>query len=216
MTVKQSVLAEIERAGLVAVARTESAQSAIPLVGALLDGGVRVVEFTLSHRSALASLEQAAAHWGEAAVLGMGTVLDAESARQAILAGARFIVSPCLSLPVIEVCRRYSVPVFPGVLTPTEIVAAWQAGADVLKLFPASAFGPRYLGELKGPFPQMRFMPTGGIGAENLGEYLKAGAVAVGIGSQLVAPALVRAGDWAAITARARTLAEAVAAVREG
>lgn len=211
-----NVVDQIARTGLVAVARTESANSAIPLVGALLAGGVNIVEFTLSHRSALGSLEQAADHWGEQALLGMGTVLDPESARSAILAGARFIVSPSLNVGVIEMCRRYSIPVFPGALTPTEIVNAWQAGADVVKIFPASVVGPRYLRELKGPFPSMRFMPTGGIGADNLGDYLQAGAVAVGIGSNLVSPALVQAGDWTTITARARTLVETVAAARKG
>lgn len=201
-----SILTKIVDAGLVAVARITDAEDAVPLVGALLAGGISNVEFTLSHRNGLACLERAREHWGERATIGMGTVLDPESARSSILAGAQFVVTPSLNTAVIQMCRRYSVPVVPGALTPTEIVTAWEAGADVVKVFPASAFGPRYLRELNGPLPQIKLMPSGGVGPDNIADYLSAGAVAVSVGGSLVAPALVQSKNWDEITERARQL----------
>jgi 2-dehydro-3-deoxyphosphogluconate aldolase/(4S)-4-hydroxy-2-oxoglutarate aldolase len=155
-------------------------------------------------------LEKVAAKLGSRVLLGAGTVLDAETARIAILSGAEFIVSPTVNVEVIQLCRRYSKPVMPGALTPTEVVTAWQAGADIVKVFPSDITGPKYLKLLHGPLPQIRLMPTGGVTLETAAEYLKAGACALGVGSALVDPKLVAAGDLKQIEALARRFMELV------
>jgi 2-dehydro-3-deoxyphosphogluconate aldolase / (4S)-4-hydroxy-2-oxoglutarate aldolase len=208
-------LSNICSSRLIAVARTDDAAAAVSLVDALFCGGVRIIEFAFSHRSALASIERALEHIAKAGLpvtLGAGTVLDPETARSAILAGAQFVVSPSLNLDVIRMCRRYSVPVLPGALTPTEVVTAWEAGADLVKIFPASTFGPKYISELHGPLPQVKFVPTGGVNLDNAAEYLRAGATAVAVGGNLVSSKLVKDGDWAEIEKRARAFSGAVAA----
>lgn len=202
------VLSQLEAAGLAAVARLEDAETALAVTGALAAGGVRAVEFTFTTRGVLKALEQAVATHGNDLLIGAGTVLDAETARTAILAGARFVVTPAVRPDVITMCRRYGVTVACGALTPTEILTAWEAGADIVKVFPASAFGPGYLKDVKAPLPQVRLMPTGGIDLSNLGAYLKAGAVAVGVGGNLVK------GTPSEIEARAREYVAAVASAR--
>ena len=209
-------LTALSSSGIIAVARIDDSEEALPIVKALLDGGVSFVEFAFSHRSALRSIERAAQEFSGAAAIGAGTVLDPETARAAILAGAKFIVTPSLNSSVIEMCRRYSIPVFVGALTPTEILKAWEAGADIVKVFPANVFGPRYLKDLHGPFPQVRLMPTGGIDVRNVGEYLRAGALAVCAGGSLVPPAEVRRRKWQEITSRAKEFVAAVKASRQG
>jgi 2-dehydro-3-deoxyphosphogluconate aldolase/(4S)-4-hydroxy-2-oxoglutarate aldolase len=158
-------------------------------------------------------LEKASAELPEF-LFGLGTVLDAETARAGILAGAKFIVTPALRPDVITLCRRYSVPVFSGAFTPTEIVNAWEAGADAAKVFPAEFFGPAYIKSIKAPLPHIELLPTGGVNAENVGEFLKAGAFATAAGSSLVEAKALKEKNWAAITARARAFAAAVAAVK--
>jgi 2-dehydro-3-deoxyphosphogluconate aldolase/(4S)-4-hydroxy-2-oxoglutarate aldolase len=181
---------------------------------ALLAGGVIAIELTFTVPRAAQVLEQVAARLGDRAVVGAGTVLDSETARIALLSGAQFVVSPTVSLPVIELCRRYGKLVMPGALTPTEVLAAWQAGADVVKVFPCDAMGPGYLKALAAPLPQVRLMPTGGITLENAAEYIRAGACALGVGGSLVDPAALAARDLARLQQLARQFADAVRGAR--
>ena len=180
---------------------------------ALAEGGLTSIELTMTTPGAIRMLEKASAELPEF-VFGLGTVLDAETARAGILAGAKFIVTPALRPDVITLCRRYSVPVFSGAFTPTEIVNAWEAGADAAKVFPAEFFGPAYIKSIKAPLPHIELLPTGGVNAENVGEFLKAGAFATAAGSSLVEAKALKEKNWAAITARARAFAAAVAAVK--
>lgn len=152
----------------------------------------------------------------EEVILGAGTVLDPETARAVILAGAEFIVSPTLNLGVIEICRRYSKIVIPGTFTPTEILTAWEAGADIVKVFPATVGGPKYLKDILGPLPQIRLMPTGGVSLKNTPDFIKAGAVAVAAGTSLVSKAALKEKRYDVITETARRFAEAVRIARAG
>ena len=147
-------------------------------------------------------------------LLGLGTVLDADTARKGIAAGAKFIVTPAVRPAVIAACKEAGVPILSGALTPTEAYTAWELGSDVIKVFPAEYFGPAYIKSLKAPFPKIEFMPTGGVTPETLGEFLKAGAFATAAGRSLVAAAALKAGDWTAITARAKVFVAAAAAVK--
>jgi 2-dehydro-3-deoxyphosphogluconate aldolase/(4S)-4-hydroxy-2-oxoglutarate aldolase len=176
---------------------------------ALKAGGMDVIEFTCSTPGAIDMIKQASAHFGDEVLMGAGTVLDPETARAAILAGAEFIVTPALNLDTVELCNRYGKPIVPGALTPTEILTAWQAGADMVKVFPASIGGPKYIKAVLAPLPQLRLVPTGGVSAENAAEYLKAGATALGVGGNLVNKEAVAKGDWGAITAEAKKLIKA-------
>lgn len=202
------VLARVRAAGIVAIARLDTADTALSVAEALLAGGIEVMEFTFTTRGAVQAIAEAVARFGDRALVGAGTVLDAETARTAILAGARFLVTPAVKPEVLATGRRYGVPVLCGALTPTEILAAWEAGADMVKVFPASAFGPRYLRDVRAPLPQVPLLPTGGVDLGNIGEYLRAGAVACGVGGNLVS------GDPAAMAARARQYVAAVQAAR--
>jgi 2-dehydro-3-deoxyphosphogluconate aldolase / (4S)-4-hydroxy-2-oxoglutarate aldolase len=195
---------------LVAVVRFPEPGPLVRVVDALAEGGIGVAEVTLTVPGALDVIREAKKQLGGRVALGAGTVLDAETARAAILAGAEFIVSPVVNIEVIAMCRRYAVPVMPGAYTPTEILAAWQAGADIVKVFPADSLGPAYFRALRGPFPQIKLMPTGGVDLNNAAEFLKAGAACLGVGSQLVDPKLVAAGDFAGLTARAAAFVRAI------
>ena len=207
---KEAVLAKLKSEKVVAIIRTDSADGLIDCAKALAAGGLTAIELTMTTPGALKMLEQASAEMPEF-LFGLGTVLDVETARLGILAGARFIVTPALRPEVIACCRRYSVPVMVGALTPTEIIAAWETGADVVKIFPAEFFGPNYIKSVKGPFPQIELLPTGGVTPETIGAFLKAGAYATAAGSALVDGKALKEKNWAAITARA---AEFVAAVK--
>jgi len=184
------------------------------MVQALADGGIRSVEFTYTNPAAGEAVAAVKAAMGDAVQVGAGTVLDAETARTAILQGADFIVTPVLSIPTIELCRRYSVPTVIGSFTPTEILTAWQAGASYVKVFPASAVGPGYLKDVRGPLPQVRLIPTGGVTLQNAGDFIRAGASAIAVGSNLVDAKTVRAGEWQTLTDRASAFVEAVRAAR--
>lgn len=207
------VMNAVAESGVVAVCRGVGCEEVSDLVAALREGGVYLVEFALSGPDGMKCIRVAQAQFYDHASVGAGSVLDPQSAWAAIDAGAKFIVTPSLNVDVVRLCHRYGVPVFSGALTPTEVISAWEAGADLVKVFPASTVGPRYLKDLHGPFPQVHLMPTGGINAENAAAFMKAGAVAVGAGSSLVDLRLVRSRDWLGITDRARQL---VAAVRQG
>lgn len=204
------ILARLIEGKIVAVVRLDSADELVKVANALKEGGITTIEFTMSAPGVLEMIREATVHFGRDVLMGAGTVLDPETARAAILAGAEFIVTPSLNLATIEVCKRYGKPVIPGALTPTEILTAWEAGADMVKVFPASVMGPAYLKAVLAPLPQLRLVPTGGVSAENAAEYLKAGATALGVGGKLVDKAAVARGDWNAITAEARRLVTAI------
>jgi 2-dehydro-3-deoxyphosphogluconate aldolase/(4S)-4-hydroxy-2-oxoglutarate aldolase len=182
--------------GIVAVVRSPDSDKLADVASALADGGVTIVEITFSVPNALDVIDQVKRRLGDRVLLGAGTVLDAETARAAILAGAEFIVAPTLNLDVIRLCHRYDKAVLPGAFTPTEILAAWEAGADIVKVFPAEIVGPAFFKALRGPLPQVRVMPTGGVDLTTAAEFLQAGACCLGIGSQLVEPKAVAAGNF--------------------
>lgn len=195
---------------MVAVVRAASGEQLVDVAETLAAGGIEAVEITFTVPQAHRVIEKVAAKLGARILLGAGTVLDAETARIALLSGAEFVVSPTLDLRVIEVCRRYGKPVMPGAFSPTEIMAAWQAGADVVKVFPCDVLGPAYLKALAGPLPQIRLMPTGGVNLETIGAFLQAGAFALGVGGALVDAKLVEAGNLNEIQSRAKRFADAV------
>jgi 2-dehydro-3-deoxyphosphogluconate aldolase / (4S)-4-hydroxy-2-oxoglutarate aldolase len=205
----------IEQDGVIAVVRLDDLSKAVPLTEALVAGGVRAVEFTFTNPAAGEAIAAASAALGSRALIGAGSVLDAETARVAILAGARFVVTPTVSLSTIEICNRYGVATTIGALTPTEILTAWQAGATFVKVFPASLGGPRYLRDVLGPLPQLKLIPTGGVDVDNAGEFIRAGAAAVALGSNLVDGRSVATEDWVTITARAQAIVDAVARARQ-
>ena len=213
---KIEVLAALKEIGLVPVLRAESVEKALALAGAIADGGVTVLEVTMTVPGAIEVMRRLAKDRPDI-LIGAGTVLDAETARMCILEGAQFVVSPALNVKTIEMCHRYSVAVLPGALTPTEIVTAWQAGADVVKVFPASAMGgAKYLAALKGPLPQIDLIPTGGVSLATAGEFLAAGAWALGVGSDLVDAKAMAAGKPEVVTETAKKYLEIVKAHREG
>jgi 2-dehydro-3-deoxyphosphogluconate aldolase/(4S)-4-hydroxy-2-oxoglutarate aldolase len=199
---------------VVAIVRLDSGEQLVKVAEALNAGGITIIEFTVSTPGAVDMIKEASSRFGAEVLMGAGTVLDPETARAAILAGAEFIVTPTLNLATIELCRRYGKPIVPGALTPTEILTAWEAGADMVKVFPASVMGPGYLKAVLAPLPQVRLVPTGGVSADNAAEYLKAGAVALGVGGKLVDKAAVARGDWDAITSEAQKLVNAVRGVK--
>ncbi len=202
---KTKILQHMHELGLVPVLRASSAQEAITIADAIMAGGVNILEVTMTVPGAIRVIEQLANHHGDKLLVGAGTVLDPETARNCILAGAQFIVSPALDLRTIELCRRYSVPIMPGALTPTEIVTAWQAGADVVKVFPCSAVGgAKYLKALQGPLPQIPLIPTGGVSLATAEEFLAAGAFALGVGGDLVDTKAAREGRTSIITENAQ------------
>ncbi len=209
-----STLDRILASGIVAVIRAENGDLLVDVAQALLAGGVDAIEVTFTVPRAHQVLEQVANRLGGKVVLGAGTVLDAETTRIAILSGADFVVSPAFRPEVIQTCKRYSKVVMPGALTPTEVIAAWEAGADVVKVFPSEITGPQYLKALHGPFPQVRLMPTGGVNLETAAEFLKCGACALGVGSSLVSAALMKAKDWTKLESLAKQYVQIVQDVR--
>jgi 2-dehydro-3-deoxyphosphogluconate aldolase/(4S)-4-hydroxy-2-oxoglutarate aldolase len=206
------VIQQIEATGVVAIIRAADSGQLIEVVSALREGGVTCIEVTMTTPNALEVIRQARAACADAAAIGVGTVLDADTARAAILAGAQFVVAPILDLATIETCKRYSVPVMPGAMTPTEIVRAWQAGADFVKVFPTSTLGPTFIKDLRGPLPQIRIVPTGGVTLETVAEFIKAGSAAVGVGGALVSSQALKNRDFAAIR---RTAADFLERVRQ-
>ncbi|HVW21810.1 MAG TPA: bifunctional 4-hydroxy-2-oxoglutarate aldolase/2-dehydro-3-deoxy-phosphogluconate aldolase [Opitutaceae bacterium] len=210
---KDAVLAKIKAEKVIALIRADNPDGLLDCAKALAAGGLTSIELTMTTPGAIRMLEKATAELPDF-IFGLGTVLDAETARAGILAGARFIVTPALRPDVIQLCRRYTVPVFSGALTPTEAVACWEAGADIVKIFPAEFFGPAYIKSLKGPLPHIDFVPTGGVNPENVAEFLKAGAWATAAGSSLVEAKALKEKNWGAVTAKAKAFAAAVAAAK--
>jgi len=200
---KSDILQRLRAQKVIALIRADSASNLVGCARALQAGGLGAIELTMTTPGAIDLCAQVARELPDV-LLGLGTVLDADTARRGIAAGAKFIVTPAVRLEVIKACKAAGVPVLSGALTPTEACTAWDAGADVIKIFPAEFFGPAYIKSLKAPFPKMEFLPTGGVTPETVGEFLKAGAFATAAGSALVAPAALKSGDWAAITKRAQ------------
>jgi 2-dehydro-3-deoxyphosphogluconate aldolase/(4S)-4-hydroxy-2-oxoglutarate aldolase len=202
---RDQVVQELVDTGVVAVVRTDKSAQLTTLARALLAGGVTIVEITMTVPNALGAIESAVRELGDEVIIGAGTVLDVATARLSMSAGAGVVVAPTFDPEVVKICRSYGVAVIPGCLTPTEIVSAWGAGADVVKLFPGRVATPGYFADLKGPFPSVKLMPTGNVDRQTAPEYIRAGAVAVGVGRALVDMSAVSRGDWAAITENART-----------
>ncbi len=212
---RETTLLRMVECGVVAVIRAQSAGQLLDIAKALMEGGVTGIEVTMSTPKAIAGIEKLSDVLGDKVVIGVGTVLDAATCSAAIGAGAEFVVSPVLCPAVVETTRKLGKVSIPGAFTPTEILTAWSAGADVVKVFPATSMGPQYIKDLLAPMPFLRLTPTGGVSAKNAGEWIKAGAVAVGAGSTLVTKEAMIQSDWAAITANAREFIGAVAAARK-
>lgn len=216
MNDRQATLNDLFNVGVIAVIRADSGEQLVNVCRALSAGGVRACEITMTTPGALEAIAAASRALGDAALVGAGSVLDAATARAAILAGARFVFSPVLDREVIEMAHRYDCVAVPGALTPTEILTAWSAGADVVKVFPANHFGPQYLKDLHGPMPQVKLTPTGGVDLTTAADWIKAGAVAIGVGSSLVKKDLVSSGRWDDLSGLARQYVELVAQARSG
>ncbi len=211
MATKDQNLAWILESKLIAVVRLDSSEQLMHVAEAVRAGGVDVIEFAVSTPNALEIIERSARRFGDEVLLGAGTVLDPETARAAILAGAKFLVSPILSKATIEMCHRYGVIAIPGTLTPTEILTAWEWGADLIKVFPARFGGPSFVRDILAPLPQVRWLvPTGGVGLDNAPDFIRAGAAAVAVGGALVSREAVAGGDFDLLTERARKLITAV------
>ena len=212
---REKIAAAIMETGIIPVIRASSAELALRAAEAVYRGGIRTVEITMTVPGAIHVMEKVAERLGGKMLLGAGTVLDAETARAALLAGAEFLVSPSLKLGVIEVAHRYSKPAIPGALTPTEVLTAWEAGADFVKVFPAgNVGGPKYIRALKAPFPHIELIPTGGVNLETAIDFLLAGAAALGVGNDLVDPKALAAGKVDIIEDNARKFLECVRQAR--
>ncbi|MDQ3653196.1 MAG: bifunctional 2-keto-4-hydroxyglutarate aldolase/2-keto-3-deoxy-6-phosphogluconate aldolase, partial [Acidobacteriota bacterium] len=212
---RTEIISEIKRVGLVPVVRAKSAEEAMRAIDAIKEGGISVLEVTMTVPGAVRVIEEVAKRYGADVLIGAGTVLDAETARTVILAGAQFVISPSTNLEMIACCRRYGVPVMPGALTPTEVVAAWEAGADAVKVFPAGALGgASYIKALKAPLPQIELVPTGGVSLKTAADFIKAGAMALGVGADLVDTKALAEGNGQLITERARQFVEIVKEAR--
>jgi 2-dehydro-3-deoxyphosphogluconate aldolase/(4S)-4-hydroxy-2-oxoglutarate aldolase len=212
---REQNLARVMECGIVAVVRAPDPTHLVEVIRALADGGVTVAEVTFTVPNAIDVIRQAKKELGDRVLLGAGTILDPETARAALLAGAEFLVSPTVNPEVIKMCRRYDKLVFPGAFTPTEILAAWDAGADVVKVFPAEIVGPAFFKAMRGPLPQVKLMPTGGVDLSTVGEFLRAGAVCLGVGSQLVDPKAVARQDFDYLRGLAFQYVQAVKIARD-
>jgi 2-dehydro-3-deoxyphosphogluconate aldolase/(4S)-4-hydroxy-2-oxoglutarate aldolase len=200
----QDRLELIRQTGVVAIMRARSPDQLLAAADAIKTGGVNAIEVTMTTPGALDIVGQAVARYGTDVLFGVGSVLDPESARAAILAGAQFVVCPTLNVKTIELCRRYSVPIMPGAYTPTEILTAWEAGADIVKVFPASVGGPAYIKAVKAPLPHIKLVPVGGVDLDTTADFIRAGCEIVAVGSALVNDKLLEAGEFDTITDRAR------------
>lgn len=210
----EATVARIVDAGVIAVVRLASGERLLDVAHAVAAGGVTVIEFTMTTPGALDALARATDALGDEVLLGAGTVLDADAAERAMAAGARFVVAPTLRRTTIEACERRSVPMMPGAYSPTEILTATEWGARIVKVFPAATVGPRFLGDILGPLPGLRLVPTGGVDLGNAAAFISAGAAALGVGTSLVDPRLVAAGDLAGLTERARAFRAVVDGAR--
>jgi 2-dehydro-3-deoxyphosphogluconate aldolase/(4S)-4-hydroxy-2-oxoglutarate aldolase len=211
---READLRTVLEGGIVAVVRSPDSDQLVHVARALADGGVKVIEITMTVPGALDVVRAVRSALGDAVLLGAGTILDPETGRAALLAGAEYLVAPTLNLDVIKLCRRYDKLVMPGAFTPTEILTAWEAGADIVKVFPAEVVGPPFFKALRGPLPQVKLMPTGGVDLHTAADFLRAGACCLGIGSQLVEPRAVAERNFDRIRDLARQYAAIVQQVR--
>jgi 2-dehydro-3-deoxyphosphogluconate aldolase/(4S)-4-hydroxy-2-oxoglutarate aldolase len=205
---KAEILQRLKAVKVIALIRADSSASLVDCARALSAGGLHAIELTMTTPGAIEMTAKVARELPDL-LLGLGTVLDADTARAGIAAGAKFIVTPAVRPAVIAASKEQNVPILCGALTPTEAITAWELGADVIKIFPAEFFGPAYIKSLKAPFPHLQLLPTGGVTPQTVGDFLKAGAFATAAGSALVSAAALKAGDWAQITARAREFVQA-------
>ncbi|MCH1625446.1 bifunctional 4-hydroxy-2-oxoglutarate aldolase/2-dehydro-3-deoxy-phosphogluconate aldolase [Fredinandcohnia quinoae] len=213
---KLKVLTKLTECGVVAVVRANTMEEALLISEACVKGGIYGIEITFTIKEAEATIKELSAHFSDRSevVIGAGTVLDATTARIAVLAGAQYIVSPCFDKETAKLCNLYQIPYMPGCMTITEMKTALEYGVDIIKLFPGNAFGPEFVKAVKAPLPQVNIMPTGGVSLENIDQWMKNGSVAVGVGGHLVAPA--KTGDYAKITEYASQYVQKVREVREG
>jgi 2-dehydro-3-deoxyphosphogluconate aldolase/(4S)-4-hydroxy-2-oxoglutarate aldolase len=213
---KAEVIKQIRDTGVIPVVRATSADEAMRAIDAIREGGISILEITMTVPGAVALIEEVSVRYGKDALVGAGTVLDDKTATACISAGARFVVSPALNVDTIACCRRHEIAVMPGALTPTEVVQAWNAGADFVKVFPAGAVGgPSYLKALKAPLPQIELVPTGGVSLKTAADFIKAGAAALGVGADLVDIKAIREGQASLITERAKQFVEIVREARK-
>jgi len=213
---KTEVIQKIRDIGVIPVVRATTAEEAMRAIDAIREGGISVFEITMTVPGAVKVIQELTKRYGRDALVGAGTVLDPETATECIESGAQFVVSPALNLETIACCRQLDVMVMPGALTPTEVVQAWNAGADFVKVFPAGAVGgPSYLKALKAPLPQIELVPTGGVSLTTAGDFIRAGAAALGVGAELVDINAIREGQSAVITERAKQFIEIVREARE-
>ena len=213
---RQALTEEIIACGAIAVVRLKSADGVLRAIEAIREGGVRAIELTMTTPNAVGLLAEARRAFGDDVLVGIGSVLDVEQTRRAVDAGARYVVSPVFRRAVMDEAHRLGVPAMPAGFTPTEILDAHEAGADIVKITPAEVLGPAFIKGVLAPMPFLRVMPTGGVTTENVGEWLRAGAVAVGVGSALVDAKLVAAGEFATLTERARRMVAGVEQARRG
>jgi 2-dehydro-3-deoxyphosphogluconate aldolase/(4S)-4-hydroxy-2-oxoglutarate aldolase len=212
---KLEVLNRMILEGLIPVIRVTSAQEAVDVADAIKEGGVTFIEITMSVQGAIDVIKNLTKKYGDEIVMGAGTVLDPETGRAALLAGAQFIVSPTLNLDLIHLAHRYSTVVIPGTMTPTEILAAWNAGADMVKVFPAAQLGgPEYIRAIRGPLPQILLVPTGGVNLQNAGAFIKAGAAALGVGGELVDKKAIKEKKFHIVTENTRAFLKAIQEAR--
>jgi 2-dehydro-3-deoxyphosphogluconate aldolase/(4S)-4-hydroxy-2-oxoglutarate aldolase len=214
MSDKDEVKEILRQTGVVAIIRLDDPKSLIDVSRALSRGGVKLIEITMTTPGALETLQSIAEHLKKDAIVGAGTILDAETTRAAIMAGAQFVVSPVYRKDIVTMCHRYSVVVISGALTPTEVLSAWDFGADAVKVFPARFGGAKYLQDLKGPLPQVELIPTGGINLKTAPDFIRAGASAVGVGGALIERRLIQQFDFEKITDNAREFIQAVQVAR--
>lgn len=214
MSGREAAVAAIEQSGVVAVIRMKDAAKLRAVVDAIAEGGVRAIEVTMTVPGAIALIRTLARSLPASILLGAGTVTDAATARAVIDAGARYVVSPVFRREVIAACHEHDVAAAPGCFTPTEILDAHESGADVVKVFPATALGPQFIKDVRAPLPQVKLMPTGGVSLDNAGDWIRAGAVAVGVGSALLDARAIDEGRYDVLTDNARRIAASVAAAR--
>jgi len=217
MISKDKVKNEILRCGFVPIIRTDNPAAAVQAAGAIRDGGAPLLEITMTVPGALDIIKEIADSFGDTVLVGAGTILDSETARMAILAGAAFIVAPILDVATIRLCHRYSRIIMPGALTPTEILQAWELGADFVKIFPADALGgPAYIKAVKAPLPQVDMIPTGGVDIDTAVDFIRAGAAAVGVGSALIDKQIMAAKAWDRLTEKTEAFLQTISAARQG
>lgn len=210
---KQEIIKAIKETGIVAVIRAESAEEAFKLISAVKDGGITAIEVTMTVPGAIDVIKEVAQKYGDDIILGAGSVLDPETASSCLLAGAEYIVSPILNPATVRLCNTYQKPSMPGAMSVTEVYQAMEAGAEIVKVFPATLFGPKIIKAIKGPLPQAQLMPTGGVSIDNVDEWIKAGSAAVGVGSGLLGPA--KTGDYNGVTERAERFIAKIGATRK-